>query len=514
MRAISTMLILAGLVMGLVTLWFFIEARQPHIAPITSQTNNDPSKEALELFAAHSKRAAPIRTALEHAQTTAPMGYGFLGELFIADSAKPWYWTLNTDSLQVLHEDIGHIFSIPHPDGSGQRSYMIAKRIVRGNTLSIIAQAVDDPLDTLSLVDHKGALVGSISARIAGGTQLLNGNHQHVLLSAPPHEEHFHGEDHDIHPHVHHHERYHDHYHGTDDALKARDSLTKAIASDGHLGSDPVEPVDMVIGYSQQAAVDAGGIAAIEARIIEAVDRLNDVLDDSGATTLNLELLAIVGTADVDEAVDLGEDLNDLKGTGGQYARYDDILAEFQAQGADLLHLVIAEATAGAAGMAQIQGRYGVSALEYMNPVNLTFCHEVGHNFGLKHAYGDGGGAVDSDSGRNYGIRFSDPDGNKFRTIMAYDFDWTRIPRFSNPRLNYNSTPIGFPDGIDLTQSEVTINGVTLSSDRYDPDLHLAYNGDHPNLGADAVSAIEENVPFLTSQGSRPTIDVTAPTNG
>ena len=125
----------------------------------------------------------------------------------------------------------------------------------------------------------------------------------------------------------------------------------------------------------------------MEARILEAVDRLNDILDDSGANAMNIELVAMVGTADPDEGVDLPDDLDHLEGTGVLYDQYDDILAEFQAQGADLLHLFVAEAKDGAAGIAKISGRYGVSAIPYVNPVNLTFCHEVGHNFGLRRVW-------------------------------------------------------------------------------------------------------------------------------
>ena len=129
------------------------------------------------------RRDSPLITRFQRTVTAGPGGYGYLGALFAADERNPWQWHLDADTLRALHEDVGHIFSVPLPDGSGTRDYLIAKRIVRGDSLSLIAQAMDDPLDILSIVDHKGAIVGSMTAQSVGETRLISGNRQHALLS-------------------------------------------------------------------------------------------------------------------------------------------------------------------------------------------------------------------------------------------------------------------------------------------------------------------------------------------
>ena len=82
------------------------------------------------------------------------------------------------------------------------------------------------------------------------------------------------------------------------------------------------------------------------------------------------------------------------------------------------------------------------------------------------------------------------------------------------PTSRNNGTPIGFPDGIDLSQEQVTINGITLPSARYDVALHEPYNGDHPDLGANSVATIDENAAYIASRGQRPTIKLHAPAHG
>jgi hypothetical protein len=284
---------------------------------------------------------------------------------------------------------------------------------------------------------------------------------------------------------------------------------TLAAEGDAVAAEGAQSVIDLTMAYTPAARQVAGSTATMEARIVEAVDRFNQILSDSGVGGASVQLLATLETTSVDEGTTLSEDLDQLYQNGD---RYDDAHNLHRAYGADLLHLIVAEAKDGQAGLAQILGEYGVTALPYMTASRLTFVHEMGHNFGMRHAWGDGGtSSEDSASGRNYGVRFYDDSQTKYRTVMAYDFSWARIPRFSNVQQLYGGTPIGLPDGADLTAQWVSIDGVDHASDRWDPALQAGYDGSRPELGADGASVIAGNVAFIAARHSQPTIAVTAP---
>src|SRR5262249_4699993 len=72
-----------------------------------------------------------------------------------------------------------------------------------------------------------------------------------------------------------------------------------------------------------------------------------------------------------------------------------------------------------------------------------TFPHEVGHVFGSEHdrANASGSGAYPYSYGYQHEVS-----GNPFITIMAYDcntLNCPTIPYYSNPTVNYNSSPTG-----------------------------------------------------------------------
>jgi len=124
-----------------------------------------------------------------------------------------------------------------------------------------------------------------------------------------------------------------------------------------------------------------------------------------------------------------------------------------------------------------------------MTSNHITFVHELGHNFGARHSWGDTAGATDSATdAHSFGWRL-DPAGHpRVRTVMAYDWGWARIPYFANPDVLYQGARTGQINGYDAT-------GDALSDQRYVSGgyvgtLGQGFDGSHPSLGA-------RNAPFL-----------------
>ena len=197
-----------------------------------------------------------------------------------------------------------------------------------------------------------------------------------------------------------------------------------------------------MIVYSKQTAAAAG--TAIGAQIQQAIDSANAAYANSGITTrLNLVHTAAVN---YDESGDFNTDLNRL--TSGSDGYMDEVATLRNTHGADLVSLFIENGQY--CGLAWIgpSASYGFSVINRgCASGNLSFAHELGHNFGALHdPYVD-----PSTSPYAYGHGYAVPAAG-WRTVMAYNnacsaagTSCTRIPYFSNPNLTYGSPaqPLG-----------------------------------------------------------------------
>lgn len=256
--------------------------------------------------------------------------------------------------------------------------------------------------------------------------------------------------------------------------------------------------VDVVVGYDAGARVADGGTSQIEARIITSIDRMSTAFVNSLVTDSEVMLLGTIEDPDyvfpgaTAGTMSSGDELGDLESnTDGILDTVSDYATLL---GADLRSFVVKEAD-GSAGIAYKPGRSSVTARDYMTSTRITFAHELGHNLGCDHSWGDSNQSYHA----RYGWRFKTTGGVEYRTIMAYDWGWgVRIPYYANPDVSYGGTPTGAND-------KANVSGNTFVDQRYVTG-GLGYTGSDPNKsgfdGTNAALGARNAQMLLVSSGS------------
>jgi len=202
-----------------------------------------------------------------------------------------------------------------------------------------------------------------------------------------------------------------------------------------HGGATGTARIDVLVLYTPAARVRAGGPAAIQAALANAVAVTNTALQrsavDASLTTVGLQELPYV-----ESASGLVADLSTLAIGGSLHAAVDSVRA---AAGADLVALVVGRATPSAGcGVAYLgpspAAIYSVTEEACLVAGQWSFSHELGHNLGADHAPGD---PVVSPVPYARGYRDS-----AVRTLMAY-------PAAGTPArlLNFSSSIVREPAG-------------------------------------------------------------------
>ncbi|MDF1861660.1 MAG: choice-of-anchor D domain-containing protein [Verrucomicrobiales bacterium] len=267
--------------------------------------------------------------------------------------------------------------------------------------------------------------------------------------------------------------------------------------------SDALYTMDTVTGYGREARIAEGGVAAIEALIIASVDRTNTAFLNSLIADTELVLLGTIEDPDyvfpgaTAGTMNSGDELGDLNNASDGVL---DIVTDLKALvGADHAGFVVKQ-TDGSAGVAYRPGQSMIVSRTYMTSTRLTFVHEFGHNIGCRHAWGDSSGdSVETDF--NYGWRIDPPSSSKVRTVMAYDWSWTRIPHFSDPDVFYNGAKTGAVDGYNAT-GDATADPRAVSGG-YQGGHGAGYDGTNPSLGARNADYIQANAQFVADNATR-----------
>ena len=241
-----------------------------------------------------------------------------------------------------------------------------------------------------------------------------------------------------------------DHPGGAEPVAPAADVKAGADAQSYSSGADTTSTasadssgtVDVMIVYSNQTAAAAG--AAIGAQAQQAIDTANLVYANSG---IGMRLrLVYAGPANYSESGDFNTDLNRL--TSGSDGYMDSVGALRETYGADLVSLFVENGAYCGMGWIGPNAAYGFTVVNRgCASGNLSFPHEIGHNFGARHdtyvdaattPYAYGHGYVNAMAG--------------WRDVMAYNnacaavgTSCTRIAYLSNPNVTYGSpaTPTG-----------------------------------------------------------------------
>lgn len=278
---------------------------------------------------------------------------------------------------------------------------------------------------------------------------------------------------------------------------------SQALAPEADTGAADaagLRTVDMVVGYGRDARVADGGVSQIEARIISSIDRMNRAFANSGIANAEVVLLGTIEDPDYDfpgaRSSDMDEELYQLEidddGILDAVSDYRETL------GADLMSFVVSGVD-GSAGLAHEPGRSSVVTRSYMTATRISFAHEVAHNLGCDHSWGDSS----QDYKTGYGWRLDPPSTVRVRTIMAYDWNWgngLRIAYFANPEVSYNGARTGATPGYDVrgdatADQRYAVGGIGFSGS----NRNLAgFDGSQAALGAMNADTIDTGGGFET----------------
>ncbi|MCB1064829.1 MAG: hypothetical protein KDN20_18155, partial [Verrucomicrobiae bacterium] len=283
------------------------------------------------------------------------------------------------------------------------------------------------------------------------------------------------------------------------------DGDTESNVSSGAGDPQPDTPgyvtVDLVSGYGMSARIADGGYSQIEARIIASVDRMNLAFSNSLITQTEVMLLGTIEDPDyvypgeVSGSMGGSDELGDLSDTSSSNPNLNAVSDFANLLGADLKTFTLQGAD-GSAGVAYRPGTSAIVARTYMTSSRITFAHELGHNFGSRHSWGDSTTGDTATNVDNYGWRLAPAGQTRVRTIMAYDWSWgsgTRIPYYANPTVTYQGARTGQANGYNAT-------GDSLSDARYVSgglvgSLGAGFDGSNSSLGA-------RNGPYILSQAN------------
>lgn len=232
------------------------------------------------------------------------------------------------------------------------------------------------------------------------------------------------------------------------------------IAADA---GDPV--VDVLVAYSAAAKSRKGGQAAMDADIALMIEQTNSAFSDSGINaSVRLVHSAEVALNSTVDGTTLGRLANTSDGV------YDELHVLRDTYGADLVALITDNPGGSACGIGYLLNNvspafapYGFSVSEVGCATgNLSFTHELGHNFGASHDRGAWAGTAPVP----YGYGWVNPQ-QGWRTVMAYANACPgcgRLLRFSNPDLMYNGAPMGAPAGAANAADNRSVLNMTAST--------------------------------------------------
>lgn len=233
------------------------------------------------------------------------------------------------------------------------------------------------------------------------------------------------------------------------------------------LQSTPVCPattVDVLVVYTSAARLSWGGISQSNSFVATAITNFNTALINSGVTNVTINLV-YTGEISYTESGNINTDLARFRSTTDGIM--DDVHTLRSTFGADLCALITATPT-NTCGLGYLNtnptnysanSAFTVSIYSCVVS-NYTLAHEMGHNMGLNHDWFVNQSTASCDHHHGYSnqtavnLGISSTSSQRWRTIMAYNdecaasgINCSRINRWANPAVNYNSEPTGIAIG-------------------------------------------------------------------
>lgn len=222
--------------------------------------------------------------------------------------------------------------------------------------------------------------------------------------------------------------------------------------------------VDVMVVYTSAARTAWGGVSQSNSFIATAITNFNTSLINSGVSNVSINLV-YSGEIAYTEPGNISTDLTRLRTNNDGYM--DNVHTLRTTYGADLVALVTGTPT-NTCGLGYVNtnptnytGTSGFCVSLYNCAVsNYSLAHELGHNMGLQHDWYVNTSTTPCSHHHGYvnrtaiNLGTSSTSSQRWRTIMAYNdecsatgFNCTRINRWANPGVNYNSEPTGIAIG-------------------------------------------------------------------
>lgn len=263
----------------------------------------------------------------------------------------------------------------------------------------------------------------------------------------------------------------------SESALINKDSTTDFILSDSSVSHKvnanicsettaicPATTIDVLIVYTSAARVSWGGVAQSNSFVATAITNFNTALINSGVTNTTINLV-YSGEIDYAESGDIYTDLPRFRNNNDGFM--DDVHTLRTTYGADLCALVTSTPTSicGLGYLNSNPTNYTANSaftVTLFNCVvsNYSLAHEMGHNMGLNHDWYVSTATTPCSNHHGYinrtaiNLGTSSVSSQRWRTIMAYNnecadsgFGCSRINRWANPDVNFNSEPTGIAIG-------------------------------------------------------------------
>ncbi|MDR6404497.1 MULTISPECIES: zinc-dependent metalloprotease family protein [Chryseobacterium] len=228
--------------------------------------------------------------------------------------------------------------------------------------------------------------------------------------------------------------------------------------------------IDVMAILTNAAVAKWGGLSQSISNIATAITNFNTSLLNSGVYNITINFVH-ASEVNYTESGSGNTDLSRFRAVNDDFM--DEIHTLRTTYGADICALITGSGSTGLGYVNTHPTNYSKNSAFSLSRYDLvvnnyTLAHEIGHNMGLKHDWHEDKTITPCSHHHGYvnrtaiNLGTSSSPSQRWRTITAYNSECaskgiscTRINRWSNPSLNYNSEPTGIAIGQPTPSNEV-----------------------------------------------------------